>query len=225
MEENIRWADAFVLAYSVTDRSSFEECLRLKFLINYARKNKNPSHVPIYLVGNQNDLEYDRMVSQLEGRKMSKNLECTRYYDISARENVDEVTDMFHDLYRTMRTETKFTRLNRSLSPKEKNIFPTEDTLKFPDFPKDEKRDHDSSFKRIIIRSFSPRDKQYSPPRERQITPTEDDIQKLLDSPSPDKKDTDNSLKRKTSMSKRLRRVLQGGRHRDDVSFRPEHGS
>lgn len=40
LEANIRWADAFILMYSVTDKCSFDECNRLKFLINYNKRRK-----------------------------------------------------------------------------------------------------------------------------------------------------------------------------------------
>ncbi|KAK8726205.1 hypothetical protein OTU49_010421 [Cherax quadricarinatus] len=44
LEANIRWADVFVLMYSVTDKCSFDDCNRLKFLINYnKRKRRIPS--------------------------------------------------------------------------------------------------------------------------------------------------------------------------------------
>ncbi|KAG8224152.1 hypothetical protein J437_LFUL005536, partial [Ladona fulva] len=41
LEANIRWAEAFVLMYSVTDKCSFDECNRLKFLINYNKRRRN----------------------------------------------------------------------------------------------------------------------------------------------------------------------------------------
>lgn len=41
-EATIRWADAFILMYSVTDKCSFDECARLQFLIGYnKRRRKN----------------------------------------------------------------------------------------------------------------------------------------------------------------------------------------
>lgn len=40
LEANIRWAEAFILTYSVTDKCSFDECNRLKFLINYNKRRR-----------------------------------------------------------------------------------------------------------------------------------------------------------------------------------------
>ena len=39
-ETNVRWGDAFILVYSVTDKCSFEEVNRLKFLINYIKRRR-----------------------------------------------------------------------------------------------------------------------------------------------------------------------------------------
>ena len=40
LEAKIRWADAFVLIYSVTDKCSFDECCRLRFLIGYNKRRR-----------------------------------------------------------------------------------------------------------------------------------------------------------------------------------------
>jgi hypothetical protein len=39
-ESNIRWAEAFILMYSITDKCSFEDVIRLKFLINYNKRRR-----------------------------------------------------------------------------------------------------------------------------------------------------------------------------------------
>lgn len=40
LDSQLKWADAFVLVYSVTDKCSFDECNRLKFLINYHKRRR-----------------------------------------------------------------------------------------------------------------------------------------------------------------------------------------
>lgn len=43
LEKNIHEADAFILMYSVTDKCSFDDCNRLRFLINYNNKRRRRS--------------------------------------------------------------------------------------------------------------------------------------------------------------------------------------
>ena len=105
MEQNIRWADAILLVYSITNRQSLDACTRLTAIINrhrYTQQTCNdtrPEDVPIVLIGNQNDLEYDRIVSYDEGREVAQALNCTRFYEISVRESYDDTRDILHDLY------------------------------------------------------------------------------------------------------------------------------
>lgn len=40
LDTQLKWADAFILVYSVTDKCSFDECNRLKFLINYHKRRR-----------------------------------------------------------------------------------------------------------------------------------------------------------------------------------------
>ncbi|KAF2347769.1 Small GTPase superfamily, partial [Trinorchestia longiramus] len=99
-EANIRWADVYLLVYSVTDRCSFDDCSRAKFLINYNKRRrkitgssiKDPrDEAPVLLVGNKKDLVGDRMVATDEGLRRSRDIGCRAFHEISTRESVDEV--------------------------------------------------------------------------------------------------------------------------------------
>lgn len=101
LEINIRWADAYILVYSVTDKCSFDECNRLRFLINYTKRRRklvtnssrdNLPEVPVILVGNKNDQYGERMVSLDEGQRRFKELSCACFHEISVRESVDQVS-------------------------------------------------------------------------------------------------------------------------------------
>ncbi|XP_005180219.1 ras-related and estrogen-regulated growth inhibitor-like protein isoform X1 [Musca domestica] len=124
LESNIRWADAFILMYSVTDKCSFDECNRLKFLINYNKKRRKlgsnnkdyMSDVPVILVGNKNDQTGDRMVSVEEGQRRFRELSCACFHEISVRESVDQVQDVFRDVFRFWRVSSKNPKLKRSTS-------------------------------------------------------------------------------------------------------------
>ncbi|XP_065357152.1 uncharacterized protein LOC135951427 [Calliphora vicina] len=124
LESNIRWADAFILMYSVTDKCSFDECNRLKFLINYNKRRKKlgsnskdcMAEVPVILVGNKTDQIGDRMVTVEEGQRRFKELSCACFHEISVRESVEQVQSVFRDVFRFWRVFSKFPKLKRSTS-------------------------------------------------------------------------------------------------------------
>lgn len=124
LESNIRWADAFILMYSVTDKCSFDECNRLKFLINYNKRRRKLgstakdgiSDVPVILVGNKTDQWGDRMVSIEEGQRRFREISCVCFHEISVRESVDQVQSVFRDVCRFWRVLSKFPKLKRSTS-------------------------------------------------------------------------------------------------------------
>ncbi|KGL82331.1 Ras-related and estrogen-regulated growth inhibitor, partial [Tinamus guttatus] len=77
LEEKIKWGEGFAVVYSVTDRCSFDEVLRLCFLVRHLhggarRAGERP---PVVLVANKKDLQGDRMVATAEGESLAKALE------------------------------------------------------------------------------------------------------------------------------------------------------
>lgn len=90
--------------YSVTDKCSFDECSRLKFLINYNKRRRKygsnsnnsnkdgPFDIPVILVGNKIDQFGDRMVSLEDGQKRFREISCTCFHEISVRESIDQVS-------------------------------------------------------------------------------------------------------------------------------------
>uniref|UniRef100_A0A3Q3VWB4 small monomeric GTPase n=1 Tax=Mola mola TaxID=94237 RepID=A0A3Q3VWB4_MOLML len=74
LESSIRWADGFLLVYSITQRLSFLEVPQLKKLID---QTKQSLVVPTVLVANKADLEIGREVTTEEGQKLAKDLRCS----------------------------------------------------------------------------------------------------------------------------------------------------
>lgn len=50
---------------------------------------------PVIMVGNKIDQSGDRMVSNDEGQRRSKEVGCVCFHEISVRESIDQVTNIY----------------------------------------------------------------------------------------------------------------------------------
>ncbi|XP_078540181.1 ras-related and estrogen-regulated growth inhibitor-like [Lissotriton helveticus] len=101
IEEKIKWGDGFAVVYSVTDRCSFDEVMRLCFLINHIHSNTKrgtSDQPPVVIVANKKDLQFDRMVSTEDGDSLTKALKYP-CYEISTRDSYEETVMVFNALY------------------------------------------------------------------------------------------------------------------------------
>lgn len=63
--------------------------------------------IPVSLVANQSDRIHDRMVSTQEGQQMAYELGCIAFAEISVREEIEAVMDVFEDLFASYRKAHK----------------------------------------------------------------------------------------------------------------------
>lgn len=96
-EKKVRWADGFVLVYSICDRASFNTVSRLIQTIKSTKDCLSADKVPIVIVGNKRDLHHRRTVTSEEGRLLALNTDC-QFYEVSAAENYHSVLVVFHGL-------------------------------------------------------------------------------------------------------------------------------
>uniref|UniRef100_A0A3Q1J7Z8 small monomeric GTPase n=1 Tax=Anabas testudineus TaxID=64144 RepID=A0A3Q1J7Z8_ANATE len=96
LESSIRWADGFLLLYSITQRFTFLEVPRLKKLIE---QTKQSLVVPTVLVANKADLEIGREVTTEEGQRLAKDLRCG-FRELSVAETVLAVESAVFQLIR-----------------------------------------------------------------------------------------------------------------------------
>ncbi|XP_053304500.1 ras-related and estrogen-regulated growth inhibitor-like [Spea bombifrons] len=101
IEEKIKWGDGFAVVYSVTDRCSFDEVMRLCFLINHIHSSTRKGagdQPPVVIVANKKDLQFDRMVSTDDGEKLSRALKH-HFFEISTRDSYEEAAVVFNSVY------------------------------------------------------------------------------------------------------------------------------
>lgn len=116
-EQYIRNGDAFLLVYSVSDRTSFEN---IAFFYASILRVKNRSEYPIVLVANKCDLVHTRTVTKEQGQFLSSLLKVP-YIETSAKNcvNVDlafsEAVRFIRrtELSREMKIETKNEKFKR----------------------------------------------------------------------------------------------------------------
>jgi small GTP-binding protein len=92
----MRTGHGFVLAYSITDPSSFQD---IEVIHEQLLKSVDSDSVPTVLIGNKCDLENDRAVTIEEGQKLSKTFGECKFYETSAKERIN-VEESFYSLIR-----------------------------------------------------------------------------------------------------------------------------
>lgn len=111
--DQIRWADAFVIIYDICARETFTYAQNM---LNSIRGNKQPSYVPIVLLGNKRDLEHSRKVDMDEGLSLAGQHGC-QFAEVSAADNQFDVNSAIQGLIK----ETKSIQAQRTI-PRHRKI-------------------------------------------------------------------------------------------------------
>uniref|UniRef100_K3WRR9 Uncharacterized protein n=1 Tax=Globisporangium ultimum (strain ATCC 200006 / CBS 805.95 / DAOM BR144) TaxID=431595 RepID=K3WRR9_GLOUD len=111
----MREGKGFLLVYSVTSRSTFDDIAAFKDKILRA---KDVDSVPIVLVGNKCDLESQRQVSKSEGEQLARRWGCA-FMETSAKERINN-EDCFYQVVREIRKAERPVRQERPVAVKEK---------------------------------------------------------------------------------------------------------
>jgi len=85
----IRGAEGFIIVYSITSLSSFEQASQFRQQI---LRVHDVDDMPMILVGNKADLEHLRQVTPLEGKELAKSFRAS-FLEASAkrRQNIEEI--------------------------------------------------------------------------------------------------------------------------------------
>ncbi|KAJ3104687.1 Ras GTPase [Phlyctochytrium planicorne] len=101
-EQYMRSGDGFLLCFSITSRSSFQE---IHTFHQQILRVKDRDWYPVVLVGNKADLEGQRAISVAEARETAKAFGCV-YLETSAKTRVN-VDEAFYNLVLAIRNENK----------------------------------------------------------------------------------------------------------------------
>jgi small GTP-binding protein len=94
----MRTGDAFILIYSITDPSSFQEVSEIH---EQLLRSLDEDDVPVVLVASKCDLEEERSISKLEGQSLANSFGTCTFFESSAKKRVNvEVT--FHSVVRLL---------------------------------------------------------------------------------------------------------------------------
>ncbi|XP_074794357.1 ras-related and estrogen-regulated growth inhibitor-like protein isoform X2 [Natator depressus] len=96
-DKQLRWADGFVVVYSICDRSSFHLARQQLQRIRQLKRRGSSEKAPIILVGNKRDLQHRRAVSSEEGRLLALSTN-SGFFEISAAETYHGALVVFHEL-------------------------------------------------------------------------------------------------------------------------------
>ncbi|KAL9646474.1 hypothetical protein ABK040_006470 [Willaertia magna] len=81
-DQYYRTGQGFLLMYSITDPSSFEDCLTIYEQI---LRIKDSDTFPIVLIGNKTDLDYERSISKEQGKAMALKMGNIPFFETSAK--------------------------------------------------------------------------------------------------------------------------------------------
>lgn len=90
----IRWADAVVIVFSITDHKSYELIGQLH---QHVQQLHLGSRLPVVLVANKADLLHIKQVDPQLGLQLASMLGCS-FYEVSVSENYNDVYNAFHVL-------------------------------------------------------------------------------------------------------------------------------
>ncbi|KAL2780264.1 ras-like protein family member 11B [Daubentonia madagascariensis] len=90
----IRWADAVVIVFSITDRKSYELIGQLH---QHVQQLHAGTRLPVVVVANKADLLHIKQVDPQLGLQLASMLGCL-FYEVSVSENYNDVYSAFHVL-------------------------------------------------------------------------------------------------------------------------------
>ena len=108
----MKWADGFLVVFSLTDRTSFDSARSLIDHMLRLSAGRRPAAV---LVGNKSDLRHLRAVTETEARDLAAVLGCP-YVETSASDAYEGVAEAFTTLFAEARAAAKRDKIHYLLN-------------------------------------------------------------------------------------------------------------
>ncbi|XP_071097487.1 ras-like protein family member 12 [Haliotis cracherodii] len=99
----LKWADGFLVVYSITSRQSFDKAREYLDLVTQHLKNTS-RECPVALVGNKIDLERYRQISKAEGSGLAAEVDCS-FFETTAAEEFEHVEGVFQRVLQDIHQE------------------------------------------------------------------------------------------------------------------------
>ncbi|XP_029104713.1 GTP-binding protein REM 1 [Scleropages formosus] len=127
-EEDEKWVqdycmqvgNAYVIVYSITDRSSFESASELRIQLRRMRQAEN---IPIILVGNKSDLVRCREVAVEEGRA------CAVVFDCKFIETSASLHHNVHELFEGIVRQIRLRRDSKETNERRRSIYKRKESI------------------------------------------------------------------------------------------------
>nr|CAG4635077.1 EOG090X0DZ9 [Alona affinis] len=103
-ERYLKWADGYLVIYSITQRSSFDTAQRYLDGISQHLRLTTTYDAPLILIGNKVDLERYRQVTKAEGHSLAHFYNAA-FFETSAAEEFGAVERVFHEAIREVLRE------------------------------------------------------------------------------------------------------------------------
>jgi len=103
-ERYLKWADGYLVVYSITQRSSFDTAQRYLDGISQHLRLTTTYDAPLILIGNKVDLERYRQVSKSEGLSLAHHYDAA-FFETSAAEEFAAVERVYHEAIREVLRE------------------------------------------------------------------------------------------------------------------------
>uniref|UniRef100_A0A672KCE5 GTP-binding protein GEM-like n=2 Tax=Sinocyclocheilus grahami TaxID=75366 RepID=A0A672KCE5_SINGR len=127
-EEDEKWVqdycmqvgNAYIIVYSITDRSSFESASELRIQLRRIRQAEN---IPIILVGNKSDLVRSREVAVEEGRA------CAVVFDCKFIETSASLHHNVHELFEGIVRQIRLRRDSKEINERRRSIYKRKESI------------------------------------------------------------------------------------------------